>query len=188
MKKTTEWLYSQNKFNGQKNVLRHNQEEESRVISVTSGKGGVGKTSVALKLAKLFSLEHDTLLIDCDINLSNTAIKLGLPVTDNFFSLVKGIKSFDECLYKDKNFHLLSACNGNTDLFDKEMEFDDFIIDIISRHKHKYKYILLDCSADILKTTLNLNAYSDDRFIVVVPDKSSITDSYSLIKILAKKI
>ena len=188
MKKTTEWLSSQNKFNDQnKSDFDYKIKNKQRTISVASGKGGVGKTSVSLKIAKLLSKNNKTLLVDCDANLSNTAIKLGLPVNNNFYSLVNGNKNLDQCLYKDGNFHLLSACNGDMDLLEAKVQLDDFIINIISQCKHEYRYVILDCSADISKTTLNLNAYSDDRFVVVTPDKSSITDSYSLIKILAKK-
>lgn len=61
------------------------------------------------------------------------------------------------------------------------------IIDILVNHEKDYDYIILDCPAGITKETLTLNAYSDYRFVVVTPDKSSVTDSYSLIKILNKE-
>ena len=181
MKQTSKWLVSQNKFQN------YEGKTQSKTISIASGKGGVGKTSISIKIAKLLSKKYKTLLIDCDTNLSNTSIKLGLPITNKFYSLVQGVSSLDDCLHKDGNFHLLSACNGNMELFENKMELDKLIIEIISAYKDKYRYIILDCPADISTYTLNLNAYCDDRFIVVVPDKSSITDSYSLIKILAEK-
>ena len=61
------------------------------------------------------------------------------------------------------------------------------IIDIISSHEHEYDYILLDCPAGVSREALTLNAYCDHRWIVVTPDKSSITDSYSLVKLLATR-
>ena len=71
----------------------------------------------------------------------------------------------------------------------RNRNLDKFIIDLLSTNiKANMIMFLLDCAADISETTLNLNAWCDDRFIVVVPDKSSITDSYALIKILAKKV
>ena len=108
-------------------------------------------------------------------------------MTNSFYSLVRGDISLEDCLYKDRNFHLLSACNGSLALFESDIELDKSILGIISTHKEKYEYVILDCPADISSSTLSLNAYCDDRFLVVVPDKSSITDTYSFIKILAEK-
>lgn len=192
MKNPSEWLVSFNSsYQSQIQALvseRKVQKEKSTTISITGGKGGVGKTSVSLKLAKDLSEKgHKVLLIDCDYNLSNTAIKLGLPITNTFFDLVSARKDFDDCLYKDNNFHLLSACNGSIDLFDSSFKLEEIIIDIITEHESEYDYILLDCPAGILRETLTLNAYCDKRVVVVTPDKASITDSYSLVKVLSQK-
>jgi flagellar biosynthesis protein FlhG len=184
----SEWLLSQNKYSGSDDSEWevNGSSPAGITISISSGKGGVGKTSVAVKLAKMMVAQgRRVLLIDCDYNLSNTLLKLNLPVSNNFFSLISAEKEFDECLYKDGGFHLLSGCNGNLELFDNGLEYDYLVIDIINQHRDKYDYVLLDCPAGISRSTLNLNAYSDYRFIVVTPDKSSVTDSYSLMKILS---
>lgn len=178
----SDWLISQNKYQSK----RTNQK--AKTISITAGKGGVGKTSVSVKFAKMLAEDgFKVLLLDCDYNLSNTVVKLGLPVTNHFYDLVSAQKEFDECIYKEGNLHLLSGCNGNIDLFNKSLEIDRIIIDILVNHERDYDYIILDCPAGITKETLTLNAYSDYRFVVVTPDKSSVTDSYSLIKILNKE-
>ncbi|TNF01021.1 MAG: hypothetical protein EP326_05405, partial [Deltaproteobacteria bacterium] len=124
------------------------------------------------------------LLIDCDTNLSNTALKLGLPINNNFEKLMKSEITFEECLHRDGKFNLLSACNGSTELFESSKDHEKFLIDILVKVENKYDYIFLDSPAGLARETLTLNAYSDHRFIVVTPDKSSITDSYSLLKIL----
>jgi len=189
MHKTSEWLLS---FTSEDEVNKSSDDqfiEEARgcrKISVTGGKGGVGKTSIALKTAQeLARVGYRTLLIDCDSNLSNTAIKLGLPVDNKFEKLLSAEISFEEALIQRGNFHLLSACNGSLSLFENKLQLDEVIIDIIESHEHEYDYILLDCPAGLEKQSLKLNSYCDHRFVVVTPDRSSITDSYSLIKILA---
>lgn len=188
MDKTSEWLSSFNSINEINQQVLESQDKESQVVSITGGKGGVGKTSISLKLAKqLAAAGKKVLLIDTDYNLSNTAIKLGLPLSNTFYSLVSAEKVFDDCLHKDGNFHLLSACNGCLDLFDAEFRLEEMIIDIINEHKSEYDYVLIDCPAGIQRQSLILNAYSDKRIVVVTPDKSSITDSYSLIKLLSMK-
>lgn len=178
----TDWLASQNKYQSKKTL------EKAKTISVTAGKGGVGKTSVAVKMAKVLSQKgYKVLLLDCDTNLSNTVVKLGLPITEYFYDLISGMRDFDNCLHKDGRLHLLAGCNGSIDIFKKTLEIDRVIIDILVNHEKDYDYIILDCPAGITKETLTLNAYSDYRFVVVTPDKSSVTDSYSLIKILNKE-
>jgi flagellar biosynthesis protein FlhG len=192
MRKTSEWLLSNNtQYHKQITDLldsRKNKKEKSITVSVTGGKGGVGKTSVSLKLSKELAKQgFKVLLIDCDYNLSNTALKLGLPITNTFYDLVSAKKDFDDCLYKEGNFNLLSACNGSIDLFDASFRIEDVIIDIINAHEDEYDYIFLDCPAGITREALTLNAYCDQRIVVVTPDKSSITDSYSLVKMLSNK-
>lgn len=184
MHKTSEWLQSFSKEKSTKSLSLDNFEPCVK-ISITGGKGGVGKTSIALKTAKELAIAgHRTLLIDCDSNLSNTAIKLGHPMDNKFEKLISGESSFEDCLIIQGNFHLLPACNGSIEVFESKLAFDEIIIDIIRGHEHEYDYIILDCPAGVSVSALTLNAYCDHRFVVVTPDKSSITDSYSLIKLL----
>ena len=175
----SDWLVSQNKYQSKKT------SQKAKTISITAGKGGVGKTSVAVKMAKLLAnTGYKVLLLDCDTNLSNTVVKLGLPINNYFYELISAQREFKDCIHRDGNLHLLSGCNGSIDLFNKNLEIDRIIIDILVNHERDYDYIILDCPAGITKETLTLNAYSDYRFVVVTPDKSSVTDSYSLIKLL----
>jgi flagellar biosynthesis protein FlhG len=184
-KNATEWLMSHKRFDAHQLKKIPNRTYS---IAVTSGKGGVGKTSVSIKMAKVLAEDgYRVLLVDFDTNLSNTAIKLGLPINDNFYDLLSAKKSFEDCIYSDGNFHLLSACNGNMNMLDNEVGLDKIVIDIMGEHENEYDFILLDCPAGLSKESLSLSAYCDFRFVVVTPDRSSITDSYSLIKILNQK-
>ena len=178
------WLLSQNKF--QDDFLKQEKKlDRTYTISIASGKGGVGKSSIAIKMSKILSDRgYKVLLVDCDYNLSNTSIKLGIPLNNNFARLVSGGMSFDECLYKQGNFHLLPGCSGNMDIFSGNIKLEKFLIDLLLEREDEYDFILLDCPAGLSKEILTLNAYSDYRFIILNPDKSSLTDAYSLMKIL----
>jgi flagellar biosynthesis protein FlhG len=192
MHKTSEWLLSFTSDKSTAGVIRPGQSLKNfkpcTKIAVTGGKGGVGKTSLALKAAQeLARLGYRTLLVDCDSNLSNTAIKLGLPLDDKFEKMLSAQLCFEDCLIRLGNFHLLPGCNGSLELFESKLNLDEIIIDIISSHEHEYDYILLDCPAGLSRENLTLTAYCDHRFIIVNPDKSSITDSYSLIKVLSQR-
>lgn len=187
MDRTSRWLYSFNTDDAQEQVSSV-ANTKARTISITGGKGGVGKTSISLKLARELARKgFRTLLLDCDFNLSNTAIKLGIPVQSNFEKLLSAEKPFTSCLYREGLFHLLAGCNGSLEVFDSKLNFSQIILDIIHSHENDYDYIILDSPAGIGRETLSLNAYCDDRIVVVNPDRSSITDSYSLIKILKQK-
>lgn len=188
MHKTSEWLQSFTSQEARKSQVRNQENRACIKISVTGGKGGVGKTSIALKAAVEFARSgYRTLLIDCDSNLSNTTIKLGLPVDNKFEKLLAAEASFEECLIQRGNFHLLPACNGSLSLFESRLNFAEIISDIIVSHEDEYDYILLDCPAGLGREALALNAVCDHRFVVVTPDRASITDSYSLIKLLNQR-
>ncbi len=178
----SDWLLSNNKYSQKKNL------GNAKTISISSGKGGVGKTSLALKLATILSNDdYRVLLIDCDFNLSNTAVKLGLPVTSSFYEFLIGEKTFAESLIHLGKLDILPGCNGHFELLKEHFDLERIIIDVLVNYENEYDYIILDSPAGLTKETLTLNAYSDYRFVVVTPDKSSVTDSYSLIKILSKE-
>ncbi|MBL7664881.1 MAG: AAA family ATPase [Bacteriovoracaceae bacterium] len=185
MSRASNWLYS---FNSEaSDVLQKSKNGKAKTIAVSSGKGGVGKTSIAIKFAKdLAARGKKVLLIDCDFNLSNTSIKLNIPLNNYFSEMLTQGRPFEDCLYRDGNFHLLPAANGDLEQFYKNLNMDEVIIDIINAHENSYDIIILDSPAGISRETLTLNAYCDHRFIIVTPDRSSITDSYSLMKVLSK--
>ena len=177
-KRVREWLLSQ----------KNASPRFAKKIGFLSGKGGVGKTSVAIKMSCLLSeWGYRVLFLDCDHNLSNGVLKLGLPINDNFYSLITGEKSFRECLHKEGSLHILSGCNGNVDMFGSKFELAEMFMGIIASCEREYDYVMLDCPAGLGADMVALGAYCDYRTVIVTPDKSSLTDSYGLMKILYKK-
>ncbi len=176
-------------------LLSHREEiqavspnQKAKVIAFSSGKGGVGKTSLSLKTGKLLASQgYQTLVIDCDYNLSNTFLKMGIRLSDNFQKFIRSLKDFDDCLYREGNLHLLAGCNGDLELFEEQLKLDHFYIQLISQIEKRYDFIILDTPAGMTKDLMALNAYADHRVFVVTPDRSSITDSYSCMKVLNQK-
>ena len=185
MENVEEWLSSYKRDLGN-NV--GGDFSSNSVIAVSSGKGGVGKTTISLKLAECLANDsYKVLVVDCDYNLSNTSVQLGLNLQNDFFKLLNSQKSFYECVQKVKGFDLLAACNGDLELFNNDMGIGDILLDIIASHKSDYDVVILDCPAGLNLDVLSLCAYADFRIMVATPDPSSITDTYSSIKILKKK-
>jgi flagellar biosynthesis protein FlhG len=168
-----EWLLSNNDYNksklepGTKVDSRSGQSEKEEVnnfrltkahtISVTGGKGGVGKSSVTIKLGKILAqFGFRVLIFDCDYNLSNITVKLGYPLNNNFYDLINNYKTFEECVLRIDNLHILPGCNGNLDLFKKDILFDQFVINLLMNQEKKYDFILLDCPAGARKEYLTM--------------------------------
>ncbi len=184
----SDWLYSFSSEAKKFQLVKDRYKTtKATTISIASGKGGVGKTSISVKLAKSLAAQgHRVLLLDCDFNLSNTSIKLNIPLNENFMDLITSRKSFDECVIKQGMLDILPSTNGNLELFNDKLQMYEIMVSIIYEHQDKYDYILLDSAAGLSKDSINLNAYCDHRLLIVTPDKSSITDSYSLMKVLSK--
>jgi len=180
-KKIRSWLQSYHES------TLNDPSHKCKTIAIASGKGGVGKTSTALKFSQILSSRNQkVLLIDCDFNLSNTAVKLGLQLTNNFLKFLNNQATIDDCIQKVNGFDLISACSGETDLITKSENLTNEIVQIINTKESGYDYIILDCPAGVSKNTLDLFAYCDEHIVVMTPERSSITDSYSLIKLISK--
>ncbi len=174
-----QWLLAQNRFNSKRKL------KQTITISVTGGKGGVGKTSLSIKMAQILAgLDYKVLLVDFDYNLSNIPIKLNQNLNEDFFSLVTGTKTFEQVVRTSHSFDYLSGCHGNRDLFNHKKNISRPLLDIIRNCEKKYDIIIFDCPAGLNHEALLINTYSDYRFFVVTPENSSITDSYALMKIL----
>jgi flagellar biosynthesis protein FlhG len=184
MESRESWLssYRDNSFG-----LLSSGDKKSAVIAVSSGKGGVGKTTISLKLAERLSMDGlKVLVVDCDYNLSNTGIHLGLQVKNDFYDLVSSQKNFYQCLETVRGFDLLMACSGDIGLFTSNECISDILLDIVSTHRNEYDVVLLDCPAGLNTEVLKLCAYADFRMMVATPDPASITDTYSSIKVLKR--
>tara|TARA_B100000959_G_C14957851_1_gene614517 strand:+ start:552 stop:1427 length:876 start_codon:yes stop_codon:yes gene_type:complete len=171
----------------QKEMKREKNNNESvRIIAVTSGKGGVGKTNVVANLA--FALEkHDknTLIFDADTGLGNVDILLGLAPKYNLKHVLKRERDIkDVIINHKKGISVLPAASGIQELAELNRDQRLIISEEFDSLADNYDYILLDTGAGISSNVTHFCASAHNTLVVVSPEPTSLTDAYALIKVL----
>ena len=161
-----------------------------KVIVVTSGKGGVGKTTATANIgAGLASQGHSVVLIDTDIGLRNLDLVLGLEnrIVFDLVDVVEGkCRSFRQALIKDKRFenlHILASAQSREKDAVKPAQMKKLCTEL----KDAFDYIILDCPAGIEMGFKNAIAGADEAIVVTNPEVSSVRDSDRMLGLLASK-
>lgn len=157
----------------------------SRIIAVTSGKGGVGKTNVSVNLSiRLSALGFKTCLFDADLGLANINILLGLVPEYTLADLIDGTCRFEDLVIR--NVHgvdIIPGSTGVTMLADLDGEGVNTLIRKLSA-LDDYDYILIDTAAGISRQVMAFCMAASHVILTVVPEATSLTDAYSLLKVL----
>lgn len=160
-----------------------------RAIVITSGKGGVGKTTTTANLgAAMAQLGKSVVLIDADIGLRNLDVVMGLEnrIVYHVVDVVQGKCPVQKALIKDRrleNLWLLPA--SQTD--DKDAVTTEDMKKLIGELKESYDYVLIDCPAGIEQGFKNAIAGADEAVVVATPEVSSIRDADRVVGLLAAK-
>lgn len=155
-------------------------------ISVTSGKGGVGKSNFSIFLAKtLSSMGKEVLLFDGDLGLANLHILMGVSAPYSLSHVLSGEKSIEEVIYKTRdNLDILPGNTGNADIANLSAARVKGLVEQLEAHSSQYDYLIVDGGAGIGDGPMSL-AYAGDTIIVVLtPEPTSLADAYSVIKLL----
>ena len=158
-----------------------------QIYSITSGKGGVGKTSLVCNIAYHFGQSGKrVLLIDADMGLANVDIVMGLSPNANLSDLFLNDTPLDEILVDGpENVTVLPASSGvreMTQLSDEHMLKFMAALDGLDR---EFDVLLVDTGAGIGKNVLYFNAAANDVIVVATPQPTSITDAYATMKVLS---
>ena len=158
----------------------------ARVIVITSGKGGVGKTTTTANIgASLADKGHKVLLIDTDIGLRNLDVVMGLEnrIVYDLIDVIEGRCRISQALIKDKrcqNLVLLPAAQ----IRDKNDVNVDQMKELISSLKDSFDYILIDCPAGIEQGFKNAIAAANEAVVVTTPEVSATRDADRIIGLL----
>lgn len=161
----------------------------ARIIVVTSGKGGVGKTTTSAAISMgLAKKGHKTVVIDFDVGLRNLDLIMGCErrVVYDIINVINGEATLNQALIKDKNCNLLSILPASQTR-NKDALTLEGVEKILEELAKDFKYIVCDSPAGI-ETGAHLAMYfADDAFIVTNPEVSSVRDSDRMLGILSSK-
>jgi len=156
------------------------------VFSVTSGKGGVGKTNISVNLAYCLSrLGKRVLLLDADLGLANVDVLLGLTPSLNLFHLFHEGTRLEDIIYDTPyGFPILPAASGVSEMVELSTGQKLDLLEAMDALEDKIDYLIVDTGAGINDSVLYFNLAAQEKLIVLTPDPSSLTDAYALIKVL----
>jgi len=159
----------------------------SRVIAVSSGKGGVGKTSLVVNLAiTLASLGQRVVIFDADLGLANAEVLMGITPPNTLFDCLYGEKSIEEIIIPGPSgVKLVSGGSGFLELANLDSSRRQQLIESLAYFDREADFLIIDTGAGISKNVLGFVAAANEVIVVVTPEPTSLTDAYSLIKVLA---
>ena len=161
-------------------------EKRTKVISVTSGKGGVGKTNVVANLAfALTQIGKKVLVVDADMGLGNLDVMLGLTPLYSLHNVVNGdIGISDVIISGPGGMMILPAGSGVQELSELTPQQKLNLLSELDKLDNSFDIMLIDTAAGISSNVMYFNTAAQDILVVASPEPTSITDAYALMKIL----
>ena len=160
-----------------------------RVIAVTSGKGGVGKTNVSINLGvSLASMGRNVMLMDADLGLANVDVLLGLRPRFNLSHVISGERPLDEVLVDGpEGLKIVPAASGLSSMAGLTPAEHAGVIRAFSELRQPLDVLLIDTAAGISDSVIAYTKASQEVIVVLCDEPTSITDAYGLIKLLNRE-
>lgn len=164
-------------------------ESRTRVISVTSGKGGVGKSNLVVNMAMAFrKAGHRVLVLDGDFGLSNIDILFNIPVNGNVEEVLREGKPIRDIICRGPlGIDLIPSSSGLMSASELDSQDRVRLIAAMEELDFEYDILLIDTGAGIHSDVLWLNSTANEIVVVTTPEPTAITDAYALIKVLHQK-
>lgn len=187
MKETDEGAHKMaSKMEQRDDIACDKNKEHTRVIAITSGKGGVGKTYITANLAYILSrMKKKTLIFDADMGLANIDVILGLSTKYNMHHVLLGEKSLPEVIVPGPGgIKILPAASGIQEMAELSKGQKLSLMDELNDLNEHFDFMFIDTAAGITGNVLYFNMAAKEIIVVVSPEPTSMTDAYALIKIL----
>ncbi len=161
----------------------------TRIITIASGKGGVGKTNVATNLALAYgALGQKVILMDADLGLANVNVVLGIIPKYNLYHVIRKQKTMSDILMDTEyGIQIVAGASGFAKIANLSEEERHGFIDEL-QHLSDADVIIIDAGAGVSNNVLAFVAAADEAIIVTTPEPTAITDAYGIIKIIATEI
>ncbi len=161
----------------------------TRVLAVAGGKGGVGKSCVAVNLGMTLSMAgHDVMLLDADLGLANVDVLLGLQPVRNLGHLVDGNCSLaDLVLQAPQGLKVVPATSGTRRMAQLSTAQHAAVIRAFDDYPSPPDYLLIDTAAGLSDSVTMFASAADEVIVVLCDEPASLTDAYALIKVLSRE-
>lgn len=161
-----------------------------RIIAVSSGKGGVGKTNFSVNIAiVLKELGKEVLLIDADFGLANVDVISGIFPKYNLSHVISKEKSIDDIIFDGPlGIKIIPGATGLYEMANLSEEELNSLILAFETIKSEFDFVLIDTGAGIHKNVVNLLRSSDEVAVITTPEPTALTDAYAVIKLIHKDV
>ena len=158
--------------------------KNAKVIAITSGKGGVGKSNISANLSIILSQQGKRVaLFDADLGLANIDVILGVTPSYNLTHVVSGGKNLNEVLVEGPaGLKVIAGGSGVHELAQLSLEQIDKLTSNLSLLEEEMDLILVDTGAGLSKSVLNFVLAADEIIVVTMPEPTAIADAYGVIK------
>ncbi|GMO35444.1 MAG: MinD/ParA family protein [Termitinemataceae bacterium] len=163
--------------------------KKTRIITVASGKGGVGKTNMSVNMALAYArLGKKVIVMDADLGLANVNVMLKMIPKWNLYHVIRKQKTMKEILVETEyGISIVAGASGFSKIANLDEEERQNFIDEMNTLSNA-DIIIIDTSAGVSVNVLDFIAAADDAVIITTPEPTAITDAYGIIKIIATEI
>jgi len=169
--------------------LVETSRSRARVVAVTSGKGGVGKSSIALNVAiAVAKMNARVVLVDADFGLANLDVMCGVSPSAGLADVVSGRRRLSEAVTRTPySIQLIAGANGIAYLADMPDEDRTRLLAQLGAIERESDLIVVDTGAGVSRNVVKIAAAADDCLVVTTPEPTSITDAYAAVKLISRE-